>query len=150
MNVDVLRYAAFTDNPASPDQAGRYHAGWYWLSQTAQSALRPSACSSWKTCCICSTTLADRPGGLGGLAISCSAPSREPVVAELRGRLSPAVTVTGASWAPGTDRAPCRLAAARSATVATAAKKTTASEMVAIWFFMPGVSIISGRIVLTY
>jgi hypothetical protein len=72
-----------------------------------------------------------------------------PVVTALRGRLSPAVTVTGAGSAPGTDRAPCRLAAARSATVATAAERTTASEMVAIWFFMPGGSIISGRIVLT-
>ena len=76
--------------------------------------------------CICSTALAERPGEPGVLA------------------------VIGADPASGAHRGSGRLAAARSAIVATAAERTTASEMVAIWFFMPGVSIISGRIVLTY
>jgi hypothetical protein len=68
----------------------------------------------------------------------------------LRGRLSPTVTVTGAYSAPGVGRPPCRLAAALSATIATAAERTTTSEMFsAIWLFMPGGPIISGRIVLT-
>jgi hypothetical protein len=54
-----------------------------------------------------------------------------------RGRLSSAVTVTGAGSVPGIRRGSGRLAVVRSKTVATAAKTTMASGMFsAIWFFM--------------
>jgi hypothetical protein len=87
--------------------AARYwhYADQYWLSQTVQAALRPSACSSWNMSCICSTALAGRPGGPGVLA------------------------VIGADSAPGAHHGSGRLAAARRATAAIAAKRTMASVM---------------------
>jgi len=45
--------------PACWRHAACSHAG---VSHTTQSALRPSACSSWKTCCACSTARAGRSG----------------------------------------------------------------------------------------
>jgi hypothetical protein len=104
-----------------------------WPSQTAQRALRPSACSSWNTYCNCTTALGGRPGAPGGPGISCRPPACVLVVMAGRGRLSSA----GSGSVPGSDRGSCRLAAARSVTVATAAKRTMASVMPgAVVFFM--------------
>ena len=83
----------------------------YWLSQTVQTALRPSACSSWNMSCICSAALAGRPGELGVLS------------------------AIGADSAPDAHRGSDRLAVARSATAAIAATRTMTSVIFGVITF---------------
>jgi len=60
------RSAQVRGRSGSSAQADRCHADPYRLSHTAQRAWRPSACSSWKTCCTWSTARAGRAGGRRG------------------------------------------------------------------------------------
>src|SRR5215472_14458644 len=87
-------------------------------------------CRAW------STALAGRPGEAGGRASSPPVPSCPPVVPAGRGWLRPAITVTGAAPVPGVSGGPGRLAAARSATAATASKTRASGTFGAIRFFM--------------
>src|SRR5215468_2551231 len=84
-------------------------------------------CRAW------STPLAGRPGGAGARAMAPPVPSCSPVMTAGRGWLSLPVTVTGASPVPGASG---RLAAARSATAATASKTRASGTFGASRFFM--------------
>src|SRR5215471_13367300 len=86
-------------------------------------------CRAW------STALAGRPGEAGSRASSPAVPSCPPVVPAGRGWLWPAITATGAAPVPGVSGGPGRLAAARSATAATASRTRASGTFGAIRFF---------------
>src|SRR5262250_3386433 len=81
--------------------------------------------------------MAGQSRGADGLAISWRVTSGVPIVTAGRDWFSPAVTVAGAGLVPGTPCSFGRLAAARSATAPTAAKRTMVTKVFgAISFLM--------------